>query len=60
MGRDYLNVDDDTERFLPSVISGIIVQAPAKASGHRRQKIQTIWNFVGGLQQDEDKQSIER
>ena len=33
---------------------------PNKSSGHRRQKIQIIWNFVGELKQDEDEQTIER
>ena len=41
-------------------VKKIIVHAPDKSSGHRRQKIQIIWNFVGELKQDEDKQTIER
>ena len=32
---------------------------PDKSSGHRWQKIQIIWNSVGELKQDEDKQTVE-
>ena len=37
-----------------------IVNDPDKSSGHRRQKVEIVWNFIGELKQDEDKQTIER
>ena len=41
-------------------VKKIIIHAPDKSSGHRRQKIQIVWNFIGELEQDKDKQTIER
>ncbi|PWM49122.1 MAG: hypothetical protein DBX62_00175 [Clostridia bacterium] len=38
----------------------IIAHAPDKSNGHRRQIIQTVWNFIGKLKQDEEKQTVER
>ena len=49
-----------TPTIVNEFVKKIIVHAPDKSSGHRRQKIQIIWNFVGELKQDEDKQTIER
>ncbi len=43
-----------------AVMDKIIVHAPDKSSGHRRQKIEIVWNFIGELEQNEDKQTIER
>ena len=37
-----------------------VCAAPDKSSGHRRQKIQIIWNFVGEPKQDGDEQTTPR
>lgn len=58
--RKYVGVKELTPTIVNEFVKKIIVHAPDKSSGHRRQKIQIIWNFVGELKQDEDKQTIER
>ena len=56
----YVDVKELTQTIVNEYIKKIIAFAPDKSSGHRRQKIQIIRNFVGELKQDEDKQTIER
>ena len=56
----YVGIRELTPTIVNEFVKKIIVHAPDKSSGHRRQKIQIIWNFVGKLKQDEDKQTIER
>jgi len=34
--------------------------APDKSSGHRRQKIQLVWNFIGEVNLSKDNQTVER
>ena len=58
--RKYIGITELTSTIVNEFVKKIIVHAPDKSSGHRRQKIQIIWNFVGELKQDEDKQTIER
>ena len=58
--RKYVGITELTPTIVNEFVKKIIVYAPDKSSGHRRQKIQIIWNFVGELKQDEDKQTIER
>lgn len=58
--RKYVGITELTPTIVNEFVKKIIVHAPDKSSGHRRQKIQIIWNFVGELKQDEDKQTIER
>lgn len=41
-------------------IKRIIVHATDKSSGHRKKRIEIIWNFIGELVQDEEKQTVER
>lgn len=48
------------QRELTEFIKKIIVHAPDKSSGHRRQKIEIVWNFIRELEQGEDEQAIER
>ena len=38
---------DGSSSTSPKRIKKIIVHAPDKSSGHRRQKIELIWNFIG-------------
>jgi len=49
-----------TPAIVNEFVKKIIVYTPDKSSGHRRQKIEFVWNFIGELEQDEDKQTIER
>lgn len=58
--RKYVGITELTPTIVNEFVKKIIVHAPDKSSGHRRQKIQIIWNFVGELKQDEDRQTIER
>ena len=48
------------QKELTEFVKKIIVHAPDKSSGHRRQKIEIVWNFIGELEQDEDKQTTLR
>ena len=43
-----------------SAVKNIIVHAPDKSSGHRRQKIEIVWSFIGKPEQGDDEQTIER
>ena len=47
-------------RELTPAIVNEFVHAPDKSSGHRRQKIEIVWNFIGELEQDENKQTVGR
>ena len=58
--RKYVGIRELTPTIVNEFVKKIIVHAPDKSSGHRRQKIQIVWNFIGELEQDEDKQTIER
>ena len=41
-------------------VKKIIVHAPDKSSGHRRQKIELVWNFIGEVNLPGDDQTVER
>lgn len=58
--RKYVGIRKLTPTIVNEFVKKIIVHAPDKPSGHRRQKIQIVWNFIGELEQDEDKQTVER
>ncbi|GAB2046392.1 site-specific resolvase TndX [Agathobaculum sp. TL06] len=58
--RKYVGIRELTPTIVNEFVKKIIVHAPDKSSGHRRQKIDIVWNFIGELGQDEDKQTIER
>ena len=58
--RKYVGIRELTPTIVNEFVKKIIVHAPDKSSGHRRQKIEIVWNFIGELSQDEDKQTIER
>ena len=58
--RKYVEVRELTPTIVNEFEKKIIVHAPDKSSGHRRQKIEVVWNFIGELEQDEDKQTIKR
>ena len=58
--RKYVGIRELTPTIINEFVKKIVVHAPDKSSGHRRQKIEIVWNFIGELEQDEDKQTIER
>ena len=58
--RKYVGIKELTPTIVNEFVKKIIVHAPDKSSGHRRQKIHLVWNFIGELEQDEDAQTIER
>lgn len=58
--RKYVGIKELTPTIVNEFVKKIIVHAPDKSSGHRRQKIQLVWNFIGEFEQDENAQTIER
>lgn len=56
----YVGIRELTPTIVNEFVKKIIVHAPDKSTGHRRQKIEIVWNFIGELEQDEDKQTIEQ
>ena len=58
--RKYVGIRELTPAIVNEFVKKIIVHAPGKSSGHRRQKIEIVWNFIGELEQGEDEQTIER
>ena len=58
--RKYVGIRELTPTIVNEFVKKIIVHAPDKSSGHRRQKIEIVWNFIGEMEQDEDKQTVER
>lgn len=56
----YVGMRELTPTIVNDFVKKIIVHALDKSSGHRRQKIEIVWNFIVELKQDEDKQTIER
>ena len=58
--RKYVGIRELTPTIVNEFVKKIIVHAMDKSSGHRKQRIEIVWNFVGELEQDEDKQTVER
>ena len=58
--RKHVGIRELTPTIVNEFVKKIIVHAPDKSSGRRRQKVQIVWNFVGELKQDEDGQAAPR
>mgnify|MGYP000810256651 CR=1 FL=1 len=58
--RKYVGIKELTPTIVNEFVKKIIVHAPDKSSGHRRQKIQLVWNFIGEVNLPNDKQIVER
>lgn len=43
----YVGIRELTPTIVNEFVQKIIVHAPDKSSGHRRQKVQIIFNFIG-------------
>ena len=58
--RKYVGVRELTPTIVNEFVKKIIVHAPDKSSGHRRQKIELVWNFIGEVNLPGDDQAVER
>lgn len=58
--RKYVGITELTPTIVNEFVKKIIVHAPDKFSGHRRQKIQLVWNFIGEVNLPNDSQTVER
>ena len=58
--RKYVGIRELTYAIINEVAKKIIVHVPDKSSGHRRQKIELVWNFIGEVNLPGDDQTVER
>lgn len=58
--RKYVGIRELTPTIVNEFVKKIIVHAPDKSSGHRRQKIELVWNFIGEFNLPGDDQTVER
>ncbi len=58
--RKYVGIRELTPAIVNEFVKKITVHAPDKSSGHRRQKIEIVWNFIGELEQSDDEQTALR
>ena len=58
--RKYVGIRELTPTIVNEFVKKIIVHAPDKSSGHRRQKIGLVWNFIGEVNLPGDDQTVER
>ena len=58
--RKYAGIRELTPTIVNEFVKKIIVHAPDKSSGHRRQKIELVWNFIGEVNLPGDDQTVER
>ena len=58
--RKYVGIRELTPTIVNEFVKKIIVHAPDKSSGHRRQKIELVWNFIGEGNLPSDDQTVER
>ena len=58
--RKYVGIRELTPTIVNEFVKEIIVHAPDKSSGHRRQKIELVWNFIGEVNLPGDDQTVER
>ena len=58
--RKYVGIRELTPTIVNEFVKKIIVYAPDKSSGHRRQKVELVWNFIGEVNLPGDDQTVER
>lgn len=58
--RKYVGIRELTPTIVNEFVKKIIVHAPDKSSGHHRQKIELVWNFIGEVNLPGDDQTVER
>ena len=58
--RKYVGIRELTPTIVNEFVKKIVVHAPDKSSGHRRQKIELVLNFIGEVNLPGDDQTVER
>lgn len=58
--RKYVAIRELTPTIVNEFVKEIIVHAPDKSSGHRRQKIELVRNFIGEVNLPGGDQAVER
>ena len=58
--RKYVGIRELTPTIVNEFVKKIIVHAPDKSSGHRRQKNELVWNFIGEVNLPGAAQTVER
>lgn len=58
--RKFVGIRELTPTIVNEFVKKIIVHTPDKSSGHRRQKIKLVWNFIGEVNLPGDDQTVER
>ena len=58
--RKYVGIRELTPTIVNEFVKKIIFHAQDKSSGHRRQKIELVWNFIGEVNLPGDDQTVER
>lgn len=58
--RKYVAIRELTPTSVNEFVKEIIVHAPDKSSGHRRQKIELVRNFIGEVNLPGDDQTVAR
>lgn len=58
--RKYVGIRELTPTIVNKFAKKIIVHTPDKSSGHRRQKVEIVWNFIGSIDTADEAQTIER
>ena len=55
-----MGIREQTPTIVNKFVKKIIVHAPDKSRGYRRQKIDLVWNFIGEVNLPGDDQTVER
>ena len=55
-----MDVVKTVENGVNEFVKKISVRVPDKPSGHRRQKSELVWNFIGKINLPGDDQTVER
>ena len=58
--RKYVGIRELTPTIVNEFVKKIIVHAPDKSSGHPRQKIELVWNFIEEVNLPGGDQTVER
>ena len=58
--RKYVGTRELTPTIVNEFVKKIIVHAPDKSSGHRRQEIELVCNFIGEVNLPGNGQTLER
>ncbi len=58
--RKYAGIRELTPTIVNEFVKKIIVHAPDKSSGHPRQKIELVWNFIEEVNLPGGDQTVER